>query len=163
MLFRSASLSPALASFVPGGVTPTHALTVSSPAVNEGENCPSKDQIGTARPQGDQCDIGAFELIGTAPAPFTLLSPADGATLTTPTLSWSASIGASEYVLVIKHDGSDDKLVKEKLTPDVVQCVVDCSVSLGVTLQPGELYSWKVTAKNVFGKVKGGKWSFVAG
>lgn len=47
-----------------GGVTPTRALALTSPAVNAGTNndCPATDQRGIARPQDGTCDIGAYEL-----------------------------------------------------------------------------------------------------
>lgn len=46
-----------------GGPTLTHALLTGSPAINAGDDalCPSIDQRGIARPQGDHCDIGAYE------------------------------------------------------------------------------------------------------
>lgn len=46
-----------------GGPTPTHKLSFRSPAINAGTDrqCPSFDQRGVSRPQGDGCDIGAFE------------------------------------------------------------------------------------------------------
>jgi uncharacterized repeat protein (TIGR01451 family)/CSLREA domain-containing protein len=46
-----------------GGLTKTHALLNGSPAINSGNNtaCPSLDQRGVTRPQGTQCDIGAYE------------------------------------------------------------------------------------------------------
>ncbi|MGB5413308.1 MAG: choice-of-anchor Q domain-containing protein, partial [Polyangiales bacterium] len=54
-----------------GGPTETHALEEGSPAINqipaadcvdeEGEPL-TTDQRGLARPQGDSCDVGAFEL-----------------------------------------------------------------------------------------------------
>lgn len=50
-----------------GGPTRTHALVSGSPAVDAvGSGCPppSSDQRGTQRPQGAQCDVGAFELEG---------------------------------------------------------------------------------------------------
>ncbi len=55
-----------------GGPTLTHALRAGSPAIDagnpatpgsEGTACESTDQRGIARPQGDACDIGAFELL----------------------------------------------------------------------------------------------------
>ncbi|WP_026370734.1 choice-of-anchor Q domain-containing protein [Kallotenue papyrolyticum] len=48
-----------------GGLTPTRALPLTSPAVNAGTNsgCPATDQRGIARPQVGTCDIGAYELV----------------------------------------------------------------------------------------------------
>jgi len=46
-----------------GGWTETHALLSGSPAIDEGSdsNCPGTDQRGVMRPQGNHCDIGAYE------------------------------------------------------------------------------------------------------
>lgn len=53
-----------------GGFTPTHALRLHSPAIDKGspqapgssaEACEKRDQRGVKRPQGNRCDIGAFE------------------------------------------------------------------------------------------------------
>ncbi len=48
-----------------GGPTPTMALGSASPAIGQiprtGGHCPATDQRGVRRPQGGQCDIGAFE------------------------------------------------------------------------------------------------------
>jgi len=46
-----------------GGPTATHALLQDSPAIDHGDNvlCPATDQRGVSRPQGANCDIGAFE------------------------------------------------------------------------------------------------------
>jgi hypothetical protein len=46
-----------------GGPTLTHALLAGSPAIDAAVGvCPATDQRGVARPQGDGCDAGAFEL-----------------------------------------------------------------------------------------------------
>jgi hypothetical protein len=47
-----------------GGPTETHALLPGSPAIDAGDDsaCPATDQRGVPRPQGDQCDIGAYEV-----------------------------------------------------------------------------------------------------
>ncbi|MBW6466582.1 MAG: hypothetical protein K0B06_08775 [Brevefilum sp.] len=47
-----------------GGPTLTHALKRDSPAIDVADPayCPATDQRGVERPQGDGCDIGAFEL-----------------------------------------------------------------------------------------------------
>lgn len=56
-----------------GGLTWTHALLPDSPALDAipPENCGDldTDQRGVMRPQGDACDIGAFELVQTTPPP----------------------------------------------------------------------------------------------
>jgi predicted outer membrane repeat protein len=53
-----------------GGFTKTHALKSGSPAINKGSKkdpgsggsaCAKRDQRGVKRPQGNRCDIGAFE------------------------------------------------------------------------------------------------------
>ncbi|MFO7698076.1 MAG: choice-of-anchor Q domain-containing protein [Anaerolineae bacterium] len=45
------------------GLTPTHALLEDSPAIDAAPTCEATtDQRGVGRPQGDACDIGAYEL-----------------------------------------------------------------------------------------------------
>jgi beta-glucanase (GH16 family) len=46
-----------------GGPTLTHALLPGSPAIDTANDaaCPATDQRGITRPQGTQCDIGAYE------------------------------------------------------------------------------------------------------
>jgi CSLREA domain-containing protein len=46
-----------------GGLTFTHALLPTSPAIDAGDDtaCPATDQRGAVRPQGAACDIGAYE------------------------------------------------------------------------------------------------------
>lgn len=48
-----------------GGNTLTHALLSSSPAIDSADNaaCPLVDQRGVARPQGANCDVGAYESV----------------------------------------------------------------------------------------------------
>jgi hypothetical protein len=53
-----------------GGLTPTHALLIGSPAIDAGTAAGgSVDQRGVARPVGAGFDIGAFEGTGAAPPP----------------------------------------------------------------------------------------------
>jgi len=61
-----------------GGPTQTHAPLGGSPAIDAGSPatpgsgsgaCEATDQIGTSRPQGPRCDIGAVEIASTAPLP----------------------------------------------------------------------------------------------
>jgi len=70
-------VDPALASLAGnGGMTETHALLDSSPAIDAGDNAvciaepvSGRDQRGVERPQGAGCDTGAFELEREAPEP----------------------------------------------------------------------------------------------
>ncbi|MEX0992430.1 MAG: choice-of-anchor Q domain-containing protein [Solirubrobacterales bacterium] len=50
-----------------GGPTKTHHLFAGSPAIDAipPSDCPSTDQRGVSRPQGEACDIGAFEGVDT--------------------------------------------------------------------------------------------------
>ncbi len=74
-----------------GGPTSTRALGTTSPAINAGSatNCPGADQRGVTRPQGNACDIGAFEL--GAPQN-TVLPTIDGIAQVGSALSCSAGI-----------------------------------------------------------------------
>jgi len=52
------------------GTTQTHALGPASPAIDAGGACPSRvsaDQRGVMRPQGNACDIGAYEYVAVTP------------------------------------------------------------------------------------------------
>jgi len=46
-----------------GGSTRTMALLSGSPAINAAAGCPATDQRGISRPQGANCDIGAYEFV----------------------------------------------------------------------------------------------------
>jgi hypothetical protein len=71
------ALDPAVSALAGnGGLTPTQAITASSPAhdrVPAGSACAATDQRGVPRPQGPACDAGAFEL--TPPPPPDIVAP----------------------------------------------------------------------------------------
>jgi predicted outer membrane repeat protein len=54
-----------------GGQMDTMALLAGSPAIDKADStgCPSTDEIGTTRPQGPACDIGAYEVPPPPPTP----------------------------------------------------------------------------------------------
>jgi CSLREA domain-containing protein len=56
---------PKLATELSGTPVKVLALLAGSPAIDAGDNngCPQKDPLGTTRPQGAACDIGAFEFV----------------------------------------------------------------------------------------------------
>jgi len=82
-----------------GGLTETHALLLGSDAIDAGDDtdCVAPpvdglDQRGVTRPQGAQCDIGAFELEVATPTPSPTPSPTATPTPTpTPTPTTSPS------------------------------------------------------------------------
>jgi len=80
-----------------GGMTQTHALGSSSPAIDSADpdRCDGTDQRGVARPQGPRCDRGAFEFEGT-PTPRATSTPTAAATATpTSAPSLTLSLGAT--------------------------------------------------------------------
>ncbi|NNK98498.1 MAG: hypothetical protein HKO88_05570, partial [Xanthomonadales bacterium] len=82
-----------------GGSTFTHSLDANSPAVDAAGNCDLSnnpllnDQRGTSRPQGDTCDIGAFELGPTfGPLQTLINAAAPGDTINVPDGSYAEPI-----------------------------------------------------------------------
>ena len=67
-----------------GGYTKTIALNTGSSAIDKGASCPLTDQRGISRPQGSDCDIGAYEA-GASILSITATSPSTGATVTSAT------------------------------------------------------------------------------
>lgn len=61
---NNSSIDPLLGNL--SGIFQIHAPKAGSPAINAGMNadCPTEDQQGIPRPQGDSCDIGSVEVIG---------------------------------------------------------------------------------------------------
>src|SRR5579859_380694 len=68
-------------------------LLAGSAAINGGTNsiCPSTDEVGTARPQGGVCDIGAYEYQFSAPTISAAFSPATVALGNPSTLTFTIS------------------------------------------------------------------------
>jgi CSLREA domain-containing protein len=88
-----------------GGMTQTHALGATSPAINSADpdRCDGTDQRGVARPQGPRCDRGAFELEGAVVGVGPTDTPTAAATLTpafTPTVTPapSATVAALRFL-----------------------------------------------------------------
>lgn len=84
-----------------GGFTPTMALLPSSSAIDAGDdaNCPATDQRGVTRPQGDHCDIGAFEYVF-SPTPTPTFTPTYTPTpsIITLVLQPNATTGVDSYI-----------------------------------------------------------------
>jgi hypothetical protein len=100
-----------------GGPTWTRALTLGSPAIDAGNSappgsgddaCETYDQRGAARPQGEGCDIGAFEVgtIAPSPTPTTVVTPSPSATVPAPECSGDCDVNSvvdvDELVIAIR-------------------------------------------------------------
>ena len=75
-----------------GGPAPTRAITSSSPAFDaDFATCPppATDEVGTSRPQGARCDIGAFEAVLAV------------TTTPTPAVGWGGLGGAAVILVVL--------------------------------------------------------------
>jgi hypothetical protein len=102
-----------------GGPTQTHALLGGSPAINAGDDviCPTTDQRGIVRPQGEHCDIGAYEYEGPfnhAPTDITLSNnnvtenQPSGTTVGALTTTDPDAGDAHTYSLACTTPGADD-------------------------------------------------------
>lgn len=141
------------------GETQTLALLSGSPAINKAANCPAKDQRGIVRPQGDACDIGAWELEGSAPAIPVITAPTDGHIYTgveaTPTFTWDNSAGATRYKLILKD--ASNKVVIQKTQPVAsFGCDPICVFDLSATTKTltNQAYKLSIEALNDLGKRK---------
>ena len=121
-----------------GGPTATRALLAGSPAVDTADpvGCPGTDQRGTARPQGEGCDVGAFEVVPvpSPPEPSVnplTLSPPTGAYLSTQVLDFTIIIDAPGRSVV------DGLVLVDGL--DFTQAVVTC-VRVGALAAGGQTF-----------------------
>jgi predicted outer membrane repeat protein len=78
-----------------GGLTETIALLAGSPAINAGSSasCPGTDQRGISRPQGNACDIGAYEFVPSTT--ISVVSSANASNYGTP-VTFTATVADSE-------------------------------------------------------------------
>lgn len=95
-----------------GGSTQTRALLYSSPAIDSADSgfCPSADQVGTSRPQGIACDIGAYELVPDSTPPDTTITanPTNPSASSSATFSFTGSdseSGVASYTCQIDGGG----------------------------------------------------------
>ena len=99
-----------------GGPTPTMALTPGNgnEAIDHGNdsNCPATDQRGITRPQGPQCDIGAYELVEGPAAPQGIAFESDR---TGNSEIWTMNPDGTNAAQ-LTHDGATDSL--PSISPD---------------------------------------------
>lgn len=131
-----------------GGSTFTHALLPGSPAINTGSGlgCPDTDQRGVPRPQGANCDRGAFETAAVAPCAVVparpaQLTPRNGATLLTRQvlLDWTNPGCSTRYELIVRLGSATGAIVDN-------QTFLAISRYTTGALTPGKSYYWRVRA-----------------
>lgn len=139
------------------GETQTLALLSGSPAINKAANCPAKDQRGVTRPQGDACDIGAWELEGSAPGVPVITAPAPDhkytGTEATPTFTWETSAGATRYKLTLK-DAKNKVVIQKTQLAENFGCDPTCAFDLSGTTKKltNQAYKLSIEALNDLGK-----------
>ncbi len=119
-----------------GGPTQTLALLAGSPALNAGDPdvpgsggtaCAATDQRGFFRPQGTQCDIGAFEAV--TGFSVTGISPAQGGSGGTVTATVSGSGFVAGATVVLRQAGQSD-IVGSPVSVEEGQAALTCSFNL---------------------------------
>jgi hypothetical protein len=147
--------------FYAPGQTVTHYVGQNqSPIDLEGDTCDGTDQRGIPRPQGVNCDSGAYERMvdGVLPGDFNLVSPPTAVTITVPPveLTWGEAAGATNYSLSMSKNGTllyNAQLMTAASDSDTLTCT-DGVCSYTFTEQQSDLaaeagvYEWSVTAAN---------------
>jgi hypothetical protein len=125
-----------------GGVYP---LLAGSPAIDTGTNtgCPPTDELGTARPQGAACDIGAFEFVPadvTPPVIVANVAPppnANGWNNTDVTVTWNVSDLESGIA-------SSSGCGPTTLTSETAGTTLTCSATNGAGLSSSQSVTVKI-------------------
>jgi CSLREA domain-containing protein len=137
-----------------GGSTPTRAIAANSAALDAGNNnnCMAADQRGMTRPQGVNCDIGAFELFvpPPPPSPAVLNTPLNGALIpdAEPILAWNTAPNAINYQVQVDNNSAF-------ASPDADTVIKETNFMPGV-LTDGT-YVWRVRGTN--SEAVSGQWS----
>lgn len=99
-----------------------------------------------------------FTTASTAPAAFSLTSPADNAldVSLTPTLTWTDSIGADAYQIQI----ADNQAFSSPQTSTTITAAASPGYTVVTALTERTLYYWKVTAINTVGSTVAGPYQF---
>ncbi len=118
-----------------GGPTPTRSLAIASRAVDAGNNatCASTDQRGIVRPQGDSCDIGAYEVLGFSNTVGGSISPHACLTSTT-TINNAFAIGSLHLGVNLGYTPRGDLRIKLYSPSGKVIPVLGATGGLGANL-----------------------------
>ncbi len=118
-----------------GGPTATYALLAGSPALNTGDPaqpgsggnaCEASDQLGTSRPQGTACDIGAYEAPSTVAAAPVLNSLAPTNVLA-PAAALPLALSGANFNAASRVQWSGLSLTPSAFTPTTLQATIPAS------------------------------------
>lgn len=144
------------------GTTPTHALMLSSPAVDFVGACSIADQRSVMRPFGAACDSGATEQIPTdvpPPGAFTLFSPSNAIRLNltddVTDLRWHTAVDGTSYTVSLARTAPTTATIFENVVVDGATCssgacVYEFTPEQQALIDEGQ-YQWSVTAHNLGG------------
>lgn len=138
-----------------GGFTMTMALLPGSPAIDAGSalSCPATDQRGVSRPQGNACDIGAYEAeVAPAPTAFFLslgsnqtvggIAAADEDILFFNGTEWSMFFDGSDVGV-----GSSDLFAFSYLLPNTILMSFGTNVTVnGIAATPQDILRFNATS-----------------
>jgi hypothetical protein len=117
-------------------------------------------RVFAERPSGNVGADGipwSFTTVAPVPGAFTMSAPANGATAvsTTPTFSWTASLGAASYRLQVSTDAAFGTLAVDQ--PGITAT----ATTLTAPLQASTIYFWQVLAESTSATTaSGAPWSF---
>lgn len=144
-----------------GGGSQTLPLLPGSSAIDAGNDthCPATDQRGVPRPQGPQCDIGAFELVYLIPTATT--TAATAVTFNSATLNGIVNANGSSTTVTFEYGLTTSYGTTVTASPSPVTGSTDTAVSYALGgLLPNTTYHYRVAATNAGGATNGGDQSF---
>ena len=109
-----------------GGPTKTHAILISSPAIDALATCPVlDDQRHVARPQGAACDIGAYEFTEYVTTPVAIdasvaVNATTGVAIVTGSMACSSPVDVPLHVVLSQSQKNGRSTVTAKAAGDIV-------------------------------------------
>ena len=106
-----------------GGATQTFALFDGSSAIDAGNNatCPTTDQRGVTRPNGPNCDIGAYEFETVAATPTDMPTPTSTPTLTPTYTATDTPVATATYTPTPTNSSTNTPTLTPTVTPTLTQ------------------------------------------
>lgn len=122
-----------------GGFTQTMALGAGSPAIDAAHDadCPATDQRGVTRPQGDHCDIGAYEYQAATPPVVTSITRASPNFTNAATVEYSVTFSEPVTGVDTTAPFGDFTLTTSGVTGAAITAVSGSGTTYTVTVNTG--------------------------